>query len=182
MDINKKLKQKHKRRDIEKKAKTIIRKLLTPIIELDAYISKKEDNKRELLRELGRNMNMDEAVKISIKLIVDNLIKREKDIYLVVAEYADSDYDVYTASKWLLKNISINNRNKEYEKLRYYLYKHEAYNKEALDFNRGFTQAIYDKTVCYKGLKVEWVIDKEKYGYFKSRNYEKTLVIGLEDR
>lgn len=181
MDINKRLQQKHKRRAMENRIEDICRKLATPLIKLEKHLREKEDNKRELLRELGRNMNMDEAVEIAIKLIADNLIKRERDVAFVVAEYGDYDYGVYTVLKWLLKHISCN-KNKEQYKLMYYLWKHETYSKDDLEFNREFTQAIYDKIISYKGLKVEWIVDKEKYGYWKSGGYEKTLIIGLEDK
>lgn len=182
MDINKKLKQKHKRKARNKKVEQVIYKILTPIKITYDYI---EDNKRkreEKVREAGRNMTIDEAVDISIELILEKLIKWEYDIELTVAEWCDVDYGTTTSFKWLLKNLpDYNNKNKKYKMLRSYIHVNERYGEGALEVNREFTEAIYNNIKEYKDLKVEWVVDKDKYGYFRSRNYEKTLIIGLKE-
>lgn len=180
MDLNKRLKQKHKKIARKKRIENIIYKVLKPLTILSEHIEDKKHKKFEAIREAGRNMTMGEAADIAIEIIIDKLIKWEEDIELIVAKYGDCDYDTFTALRWLLNNISTNNKNKEYEMLQYYLYKHERYNDAMLDFNRQFTEIIYKKIKNYKDIRTEWVIDKEKYGYFKSRSYEKTLVIGLK--
>ena len=182
MDINKKLKQKHKKKVRNKKVEEVVYKILTPIRKVAEYIDEKEHKKKEAIREAGRNMTVDEAVNISIELILEKLIKWEDDIDLTVAEWCDIDYGTTTAFKWLLKFLPDDyDKNKKYKMLRSYIYKNEKYGEGALEINREFTEAIYNKIRDYKDLNVEWVVDKEKYGYFKSRNYEKTLVIGLKE-
>lgn len=182
MDINKKLKQKHKRKARNKKIEEVVYKILTPIRKVVEYIDEKKYKKKKAIREAGRNMSMDEAVDISIELILEKLIKWEDNIELTVAEWCDVDYFTTTAFKWLLKNLPDDyDKNKKYKMLKSYIYKNEKYGEGALEINREFTEAIYNKIKDYKDLKVEWIVDKEKYGYFKSRNYEKTLVIGLKE-
>lgn len=182
MDINKKLKQKHKKKARNKKIEQVVYKILTPIRRIAEYIDEKEHKKKEAIREAGRNMTVDEAVNISIELILEKLIKWEDDIDLTVAEWCDIDYGATTSFKWLLRNLPDDyDKNKKYKMLRSYIYKNEKYGEGALEVNREFTKAIYNKIKDYKDLKVEWIVDKEKYGYFKSRNYEKTLVIGLKE-
>lgn len=182
MDINKKLKQKHKKKARNKKVQQVVYKILTPMRKVAEYIYDKEQKKKEAIREAGRNMSMDEAVDISIELILEKLIKWEDNIELTVAEWCDVDYSTTTAFKWLLRNLPNNcDKNKKYKMLRSYIYKNEKYGEGALEINREFTEAIYNKIKDYKDLKVEWIVDKEKYGYFRSRNYKKTLVIGLKE-
>ena len=182
MDINKKLKQKHKKKARNRKIKQVIYKVLTPMRKVAEYIYEKEQKKKEVIREAGRNMIIDEAVDISIELILEKLIKWEDDIELTVAEWCDVGYFTTTTFKWLLKNLPDDyDKNKRYKMLRSYIYKNEKYGEGALEINREFTEAIYKKIKDYKDLKVEWVVDKEKYGYFRSGNYEKTLVIGLKE-
>lgn len=182
MDINKKLKQKHKKKARNKKLEQVVYKILTPIRKVAEYIDEKEYKKKEGIREAGRNMTIDEAVDISIELILEKLIKWEDDIELTVAEWCDVDYFTTTTFKWLLRNLPDDyDKNKKYKMLRSYIYKNEKYGQEALEINREFAEAIYNKIKDYKDLKVEWIVDKEKYGYFRSRNYEKTLVIGLKE-
>lgn len=182
MDINKKLKQKHKRKARNKKVEQVIYKTLTPIRKVIEYIDEKEYKKQENIREAGRNMTIDKAVDISIELILEKLIKWEDDIKLTIAEWCDVNYYTTTSFKWLLKNLpDYSDRNKKYKMLRSYIHVNELYGEGALEVNREFTEAIYNKIKDYKDLKVEWVVDKDKYGYFRSRNYEKTLVIGLKE-
>ena len=182
MDINKKLKQKHKKKARNKKIEQVVYKILTPIRRIAEYIDEKEHKKKEAIREAGRNMTVDEAVNISIELILEKLIKWEDDIDLTVAEWCDIDYGATTAFKWLLRNLPDDyDKNKKYKMLRSYIYKNEKYGEGALEINREFTKAIYNKIRDYKDLKIEWVVDKEKYGCFRSRNYEKTLIIGLKE-
>lgn len=182
MDINKKLKQKHKKSYRNKKVEQVIYKTLTPIRKVIEYIDEKEHKKQEAIREVGRSMTIDEAVDISIGLILEKLIKWEDDIELTIAEWCDVDYDTTTSFKWLLKNLpDYNNKNKKYKMLRSYIHVNERYGEGALEVNREFTEAIYNKIKEYKDLKVEWVVDKDKYGYFRSRNYEKTLIVELKE-
>lgn len=182
MDINKKLKQKCKKKARNKKIEQAIYKILTPMRKVAEYIYDKEQKKKEAIREAGRNMTIDEAVDISVELILEKLIKWEDNIELTVAEWCDVDYSTTTAFKWLLRNLPNNcDKNKKYQMLKSYIYRNEQYGEGALEVNREFVEAIYNKIKDYKDLKVEWIVDKEKYGYFKSRNYEKTLVIGLKE-
>lgn len=180
MDINKKLRQKHKKLARNKRIENIIYKFLTPLIKLDEFIYKKKENKRRQLGELGRNMTIYEARDIAVNLIVERLIKHERNIALIVAEYADYEYDCFTTIRWILDQIRFNNKNKKYEMLKSYIYKNESYGEKAIEFNRKFTEAIYEKIKDIPNIKAEWVIDKEQYGYWKSKNYEKTLIVGLE--
>ena len=180
MDITKKLKQKHKKLARNKRIKNILYKSLTPLIKLDEFIYKKKENKRRQLGELGRNMTIYEARDIAVNLIVERLIKHERNIALIVAEYADYEYDCFTTIRWILDQIRFNNKNKKYEMLKSYIYKNESYGEKSIEFNRKFTEAIYEKIKDIPNIKAEWVIDKEQYGYWKSRNYEKTLIVGLE--
>lgn len=181
MDINKKIKQKHKKRARSEKVEQFVYKILTPIIRFTEYIDEKEYKKKEAIREAGRNMSMDEAVDISIDLIIEKLIKCEEDINLVVAEFGDYECEIYTSFRFIKRCIPFNNKNKKYMKLEYYICKNEKYGEGAIEINREFTEAIYNKIKNCKDLKVEWVVDKDKYGYFRSRKYEKTLVIGLKE-
>lgn len=156
MDINKKLKQKHKKKARNKKIEEIVYKILTPIRKVVEYIDEKEYKKKETIRKEGRNMTIDKAVDISIELILEKLIKWEENIELTVAEWCDVDYFTTTAFKWILRNLSNDyDKNKKYEMLRSYIHKNERYGEGALEINRGFTEAIYNKIKDYKDLKVE---------------------------
>lgn len=181
MDINKRLKQKHKKITRQKRIENIIYKVLKPLIILSEHIEDKKHKKFEAIREAGRNMTMGEAADIAIEIIIDKLIKWEEDIELVVANYAYEDYSCFTAFQWLLKYLPRDERDKKYKMLKYYIYKNETFDESAIDRIREFTETIYKKIKSVDGLKVEWVVNKDKYGYFKSRNYEKTLVIELKE-
>lgn len=180
MDINKRLKQKHKKIARQKRIENIIYKALKPLIILSEHIEDKKYKKIETIREAGRNMSMDEAADIAIEIIIDKLIKWEEEIDFVVANYAYEDYSCFTAFQWLLRYLPRDERDNKYKMLKSYIYKNKTFDESAIDIIRDFTETIYKKIKNVDGLKVGWVIDKEKYGYFKSRSYEKTLVIGLE--
>ena len=180
MDITKKLKQKHNKLARNKRIKNILYKSLTPLIKLDEFIYKKKENKRRQLGELGRNMTIDEARDIAVNLIAERLIKHERNIELTVAEYSDYEYGCFTTARWILEQIRFNNKNKKYEMLKSYIHKNVSYGEKVIEFNRKFTEIIYEKIKDIPNIKVEWVEDKEKYGYWKSKNYEKTLIISLE--
>lgn len=78
MDINKKLKQKHKKEIRNKRIENIIYKALTPLIKLSNYIEDKKYKRIEKVREVGRNMTINEATDIAMELIIDKLVKWEK--------------------------------------------------------------------------------------------------------
>lgn len=178
MDINKKLKQKHKRAIRNKRIESIIYKTLTPLIKLSNYIEDKKYKKIEKVREVGRSMTIDEATDIAMELIIDKLIKWEKNIELIVANYSNTDYFCFTTFQWILRYIPVDG--KRYTMLKAYIYKYQSYGKNAIEINREFTEVIYEKIKNIPNISVEWVVDKEKYGYWKSENYEKTLIIGLK--
>jgi hypothetical protein len=178
LDINKKLKQKHKKAIRNKRIENIIYKALTPLIKLSDYIEDKKYKRIEKVRDAGRNMTIDKATDIAIELIIDKLVKWEKNIELIVADYSDTEYFYFTTFKWILRYIPSNG--KRYEMLKCYIYKNERYSENAIDINREFTEAVYEKIKDIPNISAEWVVDKEEYGYWKSKNYEKTLVIGLK--
>lgn len=178
MDINKKLKQKHKKAIRNKRIENMIYKTLTPLIKLSDYIEDTKYKRIEKVRDAGRNMTIDEATDIAIELIIDKLVKWEENVELIVAKYSDTDCFYFTTFQWILRYLPIDG--KRYEMLKAYIYKYQSYGEDAIDTNRGFTEAIYNKIKDIPNISAEWVVDKEKYGYWKSKNYEKTLVIGLK--
>lgn len=178
MDINKKLKQKHKKEIRNKRIESIIYKALTPLIELSDYIEDKKYKRIEKVRDAGRNMTIDEATDIAIELIIDKLVKWEENIELIVADYSDTECFCFTTFKWILRYLPVDG--KRYEMLKSYIYNCQSYGENAIEMNREFTEAIYEKIKDIPNISAEWVVDKEKYGYWKSKNYEKTLVIGLK--
>lgn len=178
MDINKKLKQKHKKAIRNKRIENMIYKTLTPLIKLSDYIEDKKYKRIEKVRDAGRNMTIDEATDIAIELIIDKLVKWEENIELIVADYSDTECFCFTTFKWILRYLPVDG--KRYEMLKSYIYNCQSYGENAIEMNREFTEAVYEKIKDIPNISAEWVVDKEKYGYWKSKNYEKTLVIGLK--
>ena len=117
MDLNKRLKQKHKKIARKKRIENIIYKVLKPLTILSEHIEDKKHKKFEAIREAGRNMTMGEAADIAIEIIIDKLIKWEEDIELAVANYAYEDYSCFTAFQWLLKYLPRDERDKKYKML-----------------------------------------------------------------
>lgn len=177
MDINKKLKQKHKKAIRNKRIENIIYKALTPLIKLSDYIQDKKHERWKRIDEAGRNMTIDEATDIAIEVIIDKLIKWERSIELIVASHSDTGWFHFTSFQWLLRHSPSDG--KKYKMLKAYIYKNEKYGEEAIKINREFTEAIYEKIKDIPNIRAEWIVNRDKYMY-ATKNYEKTLVISLE--
>lgn len=142
---------------------------MKPLAKLLTYL---DGQKYERFENRAINMDINEVVKRATKVIIGDLIRYSKyDEYLdiIVANYGNWDgYETET----IIEHMQ---RQRKDKKLQTFAY-HIRHNK--VDFNRTLTEALAEE-LKKNGCKVEFITDKETYGYYKSNGYEKTMIVRL---
>lgn len=172
MDIKKQLEIKKARIKRREKFNKVMLKILKPLIYIERKMQDNKKKKYDIRYNKGKNMTEFEAAEMVSEMIIKNLIKYENNIEIIVAEFGYSDYDLTTIIQYVENNIKPDD-----VELKGFIYNIPYQNR--LEFNEKFTDLV--RGFLYSTVDTKYIIDKDRYGYYKSKDYKRTLIISLGD-